>query len=108
MISVWTDGLNRKKIMRIKYWNIVISYNHFTCIFPIIAYFLLIDIFLCYSLNKTIVTVCFQLSIFCTILYCLKKYGLKGSQLLHASRDVWWCVQQNWENDSKLNQTVPK
>ena len=93
MISVRTVDLN-EKIMRINNWNIVIGWNLFT----IITNFLLRDIVGCFSLkSSTLLTNYFLLSIICSILYYLTKYGFKGSQLLQVSRAVWGCFNYSWE-----------
>ena len=62
MISVWNVDLN-KKIMEIKNSKIAIGWS---------------DTVWCYSWKITLVIHFFLISIFCSILHYLTKYGLRG------------------------------
>ena len=89
LISVRTVDLT-ENIMRIKGWNIIIGWNLFTCVFPMV-YFWLLDTVWCYSWSNTIFINYFLLWIFRSILYYLRKYGFQGSQIQYLSRAVWRC-----------------
>ena len=99
MISIQAVDLN-EKVMTVKNWNIVIDWNFFTCIFRIIAHFLLSDIIWCYSINNTLVTNCSLLSVFCSILYYLKKkQWISGESTIarfEISLRVFKTVEKTW------------
>ena len=87
-IILATDDFSSKKwfqwkVVRIKTWNIVIGWS---------------DTVWCYSLNNTLITIFFLLSIFRTILYYLTKYGFKGSQMHYFSKTVRRRFKHNEEN----------
>ena len=68
-----SDSLKSVQITRNKNWNTVIDWSDFAW---------------CYWLSNTLVTQFFLLSIFCSILCYLTRYGFKGNLLLHTSRPV--------------------